>query len=430
MVLRANEKTFSELSELFPQNELMDIVRELEKGFPLVKTVEKSSYGTDYLKPIAVTRSDSTCSQLINRSSSGLLMYLPESVGTLKMNFSQDALGRVLPGDDGRLIESDYHSHEGLKLTVDSRVQSILYDEMKAVKKGCAVIIDVESGAVLACVTKPDDSYVNKVFSQFAVGSVFKTVVAACAIENGIDPSFDCNGHIRVGDTIFSCYEDKAHGKQHLKEALGNSCNCYFVNLGLQLGADRLLSTAKRLGFDSTTTLFDEWKVTNAVLPDESALYSKGELSLLSFGQGKLTATPLQFCYLMTAIANHGYAHPIRLIEAEVDSEGKASPVAESDGKQVITADTADLLLSYLRYVVSDGNAGSADFHDNAAGKTATAQTGQFQNGDELLNCWFTGVYPYDDPQYAIVIMVEEGEGGAKECCPIFRTVVEKLEQL
>ena len=84
-----------------------------------------------------------------------------------------------------------------------------------------------------------------------------------------------------------------------------------------------------------------------------------------------------------------------------------------------------------MRYVVSDGTGRKAQSTDGkSAGKTATAQTGQYDKGIELLNTWFAGIYPYDAPKYAVVIMVEDGTSGSSDCCPIFRTIVEKLRKL
>lgn len=429
VVLRPNEATFAELHRICTGEELPAVVAELEKGYPIVKYV-KNVGGTEYLQPITVTSSDSTCRQLLQKSSGGLLQYLPENVGSLKMNFSVDALGRLLSGDDGTLKAVHYHSKEGVKTTINSQVQAITYDAMKAVKDGCAVVMDVKSGAVLACVNRPEHTYLNKALRRYAVGSVFKIVVSACAIENDIDLLYDCNGSITVGDTVYSCYEEHAHGRQHLCEALGNSCNCYFVQLGLALGTEKLLKTAKSFGFDAQTVLYDGWAFANAALPSETELSSKGELSLFSFGQGKLMTTPLHFCAVTAAVACRGQYHPPRLVTAKVDAAGRETPVQPAVPTPVMTEENAALLMRYLRYVVSDGNARSADVQEQSAGKTATAQTGQYVNGKEMLNCWFAGVYPYDAPHYAIVIMVENGEGGAKECCPIFRTIVEKLAQL
>lgn len=80
-----------------------------------------------------------------------------------------------------------------------------------------------------------------------------------------------------------------------------------------------------------------------------------------------------------------------------------------------------------MRYVVTNGTGASADWNNASAGKTSTAQSGRYQDGREILNTWFAGFYPYDDPKYAIVVMTEDGESGSGDCCPIFRTIVENL---
>ena len=88
-------------------------------------------------------------------------------------------------------------------------------------------------------------------------------------------------------------------------------------------------------------------------------------------------------------------------------------------------------LIEYMRYVVTDGTARIVMYGDKkSAGKTATAQTGQYYNGVEKLNTWFVGLYPYDKPKYAIVIMTEDGKSGAGDCCPIFSTIVEQLGKM
>ena len=429
VVLPPNEAAFSELYKVFEGDELTAVAQELAQGYPLVRPVDYFD-GTTYLHPVAVNVSNSTCRQLLNRSSSGLLTYLPESIGTMKISFPVDALGRVLNGAEGTIQDKDYTSKQGLKTTLHSQIQQITYEAMCDVTSGCAVVMAVDSGDILACVTKPDDCYLNKPLQQYAVGSVFKIVVAACAIENNMDIEYTCLSNITVGDTEYSCYDNHAHGMQHLKEALGNSCNCYFVNLGLHLGAERLLATAEKLGFTAQTNLFADWFTDNARLPSEEELRSNGELSLMSFGQGKLTATPIQFATLMATVANHGIRQAPRLVTAEVDAAGRETFLTDENGEQVMKEDNAEELLDDLRYVVSDGNAKSADYHSQSAGKTATAQTGQYKGERELLNCWFAGIFPYESPRYAVVIMVEDGEGGAKECCPIFRTIVENLDNM
>ncbi len=83
-----------------------------------------------------------------------------------------------------------------------------------------------------------------------------------------------------------------------------------------------------------------------------------------------------------------------------------------------------------MRYVVTNGTGSLAEYNNSSAGKTATAQSGIYKNGVEVLNTWFTGFYPYKNPKYAIVVMCENGDSGAGDCAPVYRAIVEKLDKM
>ncbi len=429
-VIRPSQKSIGELTKAFSLGEVSDITQELKLGKPVVKEIDKDTelkYSTTYNSCDTLC----TCTQLISKESAGLLSHIDHPRYERRVNFSVDALGRMLSGDTGTLMTNDgFYSREGLVLTLDEKIQELTYEACKGMKSGCAVVMRVEDSAILSCVTKPDDSYLNKPFSQYSVGSVFKVAVAACALENGMDNEFECTSSITVGDTVYTCQKDKAHGKQHLKEALENSCNCYFVNLALTLGADKLSKTLDELDFNGKTTLYNGFEFKNARLPSETDLKSRGELSLLGFGQGKLTAAPFAICNLLCTVADGGYYKSPYLIKGSIDGNGVYKEYEHDNKKAVMRKESADTLLTYLRGVVENGTGKAADYNGNSAGKTATAQTGQFENGREILNTWFAGVYPYDNPEYAIVIMYENGTSGASDCCPIFRTIVENLDRM
>lgn len=429
-VIRPNAKCLGELNKLFSNEECQNIIEELKKGYPVIRAVDSEKRNrVKYIGIYKNTSSENICSQLIDAESSGLLKYLDSTAGSRKISFSIDAKGRLLSGDDGTITDYNYDTKEGLKLSIDKDIQQITCDACENMKNGCALVMNVEDGSILACVTKPDNSYINKAFQQYSVGSVFKIVVSACALENNIDLKYNCTGKITVGDTTFSCQSNHIHGWQTLKTALANSCNCYYVNLALTLGKNKILETADRLGFDDFTTMYNEWQIQNASLPDENDLLSKGQLSLLGFGQGKLTASPLQICSTLCTIGNYGKRQEPRLVLSAVNSDGISTSITYPAAEQSLNENTCASLLKYLRYVVSNGTGTNADTNTHqSAGKTATAQTGQYADGAELLNTWFAGVYPYEKPEYAIVIMTEKGTSGAADCCPIYSTIVEKLE--
>lgn len=425
-VIKPTANCIAELPKIFTTAEVNSISEELKSGYPVVKIIDTNPK-TKYIKIIKVCATDSNKLQIISSQSSGLQKYMKNEMGKITADYSIDALGRMLSGDQGEIKYNSYHDADGYILTIDKKVQAVTELACKNMTSGCAIVMEVNSGKILSCVTKPGYSYLNKPLSNYAVGSIFKIVVALCAIENNVDLKYKCNGNIKVGDTEFSCSNKFKHGYEHLKEGLANSCNCYFINLALHLGEKKLLHTAKQLGFNETTELFDGWIVKNASLPTHSDLNSSGQLSLFGFGQGKLTVSPFQMCSTLCTIGNYGLRTQPFLVQGTVDSNGKKS-MYSIDSNRVVNKDNAKKLLSYLRYVVTDGTGRLAESSDRlSSGKTATAQTGQFEDGKELLNTWFGGLYPYDNPKYAIVVMTERGTSGSKNCCPIFRTIVENL---
>ena len=420
-VIRPNENCLSELKLLFSQSEINEIVEELSQGYPVIREINNYA-ACKYIKIFEVN----------NTRSSALIKFIQKQYGETAyekdINFGVDAVGRLLEGDEGEIME-DYNTDvpQGVVLTIDQDIQKAVEDAAKYMRKGAVVVMDTNSAQVLAMYSAPDDNMFRPVMT-YTVGSVFKLVVAACAIENGVNIGFTCKGSITVGDTEFSCQKNKAHGRENIKTALANSCNCYFVNLALKLGPEKLYETAKSLGFDSKTEIMPGYFVSNGNLPDIDTLkQSKGQLSLLGFGQGLLTSTPLQFCAALCALAGEGLYTQPSLVSATVDINNNTKNEPNIPSSRVLKKDTCDILRSYMRYVVTNGTGAAADYNDLSGGKTSTAQSGIYENGKEVLNTWFAGVYPYNDPKYCIVVMTENGTSGAKDCCPIFRTIVENI---
>ena len=431
-VIKPNERTVTDLHNLFASDDVNDISKELNKGFPIVKRVEESKRdNAKYIRIYEISDNYFMSAQMFSPSSSGLMKYI-EPYGERKIRFHTDALGRMLRGDEGEEYEESFSSQREIYLSYNKKVEEIVRQASSKLKSGCVVVMGVKDASILACVTKPDSSYINKALAQYSVGSVFKIIVSACALENNLDFFYTCTGETRVGDVTFSCHNNHIHGFENLKTALAASCNCYFINLALKLGKDKLLATAHNFGFDDDIFLYDGWKIKGSVLPDKDALNSKGELALFGFGQGKLTSTPVQICNCLCTVANNGERNSIHFLLKSVDDKNaelkKEYPIAE----RVINKNTSEELLKYLRYVVTNGTGRAAESPDNkSAGKTATAQTGQYYiTGKEKLNTWFAGVYPYDKPEYAIVVMTENGKSGSEDCAPIYREIVEKLNNL
>ncbi len=418
-LIAPDEKCLSELELLFDSDEIAEITDELSDGYPIIKDVDKTA-DTKYIKiveKINQNSGDMLCRQLLDYRCSGLEAYIDDEIGSLYVNYPVDASGRLLNTDGCEIVDDNYSSSDGVVISIDSEVQKICESAAKSIEKGAVVVMDVENSRLLASVSMGGD-YNNRALSHYAIGSVFKLVVCACALENGVSAAYNCTGSITVGDTVYSCQNNHVHGLQNMKKALANSCNCYFVNLALKLGKEKLYSTAESLGFGSVFELYDTWFVSSGNLPNLSSLSSLGQLALLGFGQGQLTDSPVHFASVVSCFANGGnYSFPTLAV----------TDVAEN---RVVSEKTADTLVEYMHFVVTNGTGANADYNNETGGKTATAQSGVYENGTEVLNTWFAGLYPVSDPKYAIVVMCEDGSSGAGDCCPVFRTIVENLENM
>lgn len=419
-VIPPTEKAIAELGKLFSSYDAKEIYEELSKGYPVKRTVNKK-VNTDHILQyykIVENPEDMLAKHILNREYGGIEQYESNKIGELSVNFGRYASGSLLKGDNAKLINDNYDSTEGIVVSLDSEIQQIAEDASKSLPKGAVVILDINTSQVLASVSRGDD-YVNRALSPYSVGSVFKLVVCACALENNVSQIYNCNSSIKVGDTTFNCLKNKAHGLQGMDTALANSCNCYFVKLALKLGADRLYETAKKLGFGEAFDLYSDWRINSGNFPSKEFLkIYDGQLALAGFGQGKLTDCPIHFASVIACIANGGIYNSATL------------DISSNKGEKAISESTAKKLREYMLGVVKNGTGYAADFNGTTAGKTATAQSGIYKNNKEILNTWFAGFYPYKNPKYAIVVMREDGISGAEDCCPIFRTIVEKLQNL
>ncbi len=422
-VIRPNEKCLSELNLIFDKDECKEIKDELSKGYPLLKKVEKNDYGCKYIQIEKIKTDNFKNTNVVIKE---LQNNFSDIVGEKTVNFAVNAKGRLLEGDDGEISNYNYDSSKGVILTLDENVQKIAEECSVTINSGAVIVADVDTCNILACVSKSKDS-LNHCELTYPVGSIFKTVVSICAIENGFDEVYECNGKIIVGDTTFTCQKEKAHGKQNLKQGLANSCNCYFINCALKLGKEKIFETAKSLGFGEMIDIESNIKLNGGYFPSINELKSKGELALLGFGQGKLTDSPLHFISVICAIANGGIYNVPNFVLGSVDDNGGAFYNETDLGKRVFKASTSYKLTEYMRFAVSDGTGNKADYNEKSAGKTSTAQTGKFIDENEIYDTWFAGFYPFDNPKYAVVILNENGVSGSADCCPIFRSIVEKL---
>ena len=363
--------------------------------------------------------------------------------GSLRVTYAVDASGRTLNGIDPVVDDTTYMSAGGVVTTLDANLQRYV-ETLTADTPGAVVVMD-KDGDIYAMSSSPsfcadgiasalesqNSPLINRALSAYDVGSVFKLVVAAAALESGFDANevCDCTGSIDVNGVTVRCHRRSGHGELDMRTALVNSCNPYFISLAQKLGGGKILDQAKRMGFGQSVVLADAVVSKPGNLPNEDELIAPAALANFSIGQGTLLASPLQVAAAVNCIASGGVYIPPRLVLREVDEYGRtvANFYAESS-RRVMSESTAKTLLDFMKAVFTQGSVSAYQPARDAAGKTSTAQTGVFsKDGRAVYRAWLAGVYPADDPQFTVVVLVDDGESGAASCGPIFKDICEYI---
>lgn len=369
------------------------------------------------------------------------------AVGAPQMVSVVDARGRAIPGLTGKLQASG-EERGAVVLTIDRRIQEVAEKAMDyRAERGAAVVIDTHSKEILAMVSRPafdpygvDEAIVfdgrspltNRALSSYYPGSLFKVLLTAAALEEGLvdfDDQYNCSGQYVFNDQVaISCLKKEGHGLLRFEEAFARSCNPSFIEVGLRLGRTRLLYYVDKMHFIDETLLGYESIAPGSYVKIDGGAAAMGNASL---GQQGVMVTPLQIASLLATVADDGVWAAPSLVKYTLDQDGHRTPVPGGERIQVISPSTAAQLRLLMEQVVENGTGRAAAIPETrVAGKTATSQTGQMTSEDEeALNTWFAGYLPADKPRWAIVVMVEEGSSGAENCAPIFRDISQGILQ-
>lgn len=372
---------------------------------------------------------------------------LKQYSGSFSVRYSADATGASLGGLGLEAVDENYASGGGIVLTIDSELQRACENAMEwnSLDTGAVVVLDVDTSEILALASAPEfdradlssslsdekSPFLNRALSAYAVGSVFKPVVAAAAIENGFDTSvvFDCCGYSDVSSVRFYCHNRSGHGVNDMASALAVSCNSYFISLGRAVGAESIISVAESLGLGKQIELCEGCVASSGNLPSANAIDSLPSLANLSFGQGELLATPLQIAAVYCAFANGGYYREPYVLKNMVGGDGEITAYYKNEiNNKVLPDSVCGKIADMLTQTVESGSGKLASpISGSAAGKTATAETGQIVDGEEKVHTWFAGFYPADDPEYVIVVFREDGASSSTDCAPVFRDIVDSI---
>ncbi|HEY3424087.1 MAG TPA: penicillin-binding transpeptidase domain-containing protein [Negativicutes bacterium] len=357
-----------------------------------------------------------------------------------------DAKQQIVPGlGYKRLRLTNGARPSNVVLTLDKRIQKSVENVLDRHKiKGAVVILRPSTGEILAMASRPNfdannlSEYLaqdtapllNRAVAAYQPGSVFKLLVAAAALESKIvspDDLFFDKGYIEVNNLRFKGwdYENGGRGRLTFAEALAYSSNPVFIEVGLKLGANRLVDYAQKLGFGQRTKLgFDGEAAGN--LPPAENMYP-GELANFAIGQGSFEATPLQIVSLVATIVNDGIKVDPYIVGKLTSPDGTIiKNYAVSRGVRVLSRQTAEKMRKMMIGVTKFGTGQAAYVDDfGSAGKTGTAETGRLnQMGQSVNHAWFAGYAPLENPQYAVVVLVEDGMSGGDVAAPIFREIL------
>ncbi len=352
----------------------------------------------------------------------------------------QDATGKTLPGflPEVDCFASDPQRHH-VMTTLDGEIQAKVETIMdRKVKKGAVVVMDLQ-GDLLAMASRPtyqpnpdkiqdalaqeqEDVFLDQCTALFQPGSVFKIVVAAAALEEGLvseDTMMHCAGH---DDPLISCWYAPGHGDISFAQAFSNSCNPAFAQLALQLGPKKIIAYARKMGLADQTVR--GYPVPIQKQQDLNLIAGAYNLVNSAVGQGPVLATPVQISAMLNTVVCGGIYRQPRLVQA-VQGEKEKRTVTPDKGKRAISTGTAERLRQLLQKVTVDGVGQEAYVPGfGSAGKTGSAQLG---GGVESTNAWFTGYVPVENPQYIITVLVRDGESGGGTAAPLFREIAQAI---
>ena len=321
-------------------------------------------------------------------------------------------------------------------LTLSSRVQNTALEALGD-RKGTVGVYNYKTGEILCAVTSPtfdpenvpdiegdttgryEGIYLNRfVQSTYVPGSIFKVVTTAVALETVddiLDKRFACTGTYEYGTEAVTC--ETPHGTVDLKNALAHSCNCSFAQIAELIGKETMVKYVKKfhvtepLKFDGITTARGNYDVSNTAMVS---------FAWSCIGQHTDLVNPARFMTFMGTIADGGVAAEPYLM-AQVRTADDAAYVAKPSGTgRTMSAETANILKSFLRNnvqsVYGDWNFGGL----NVCAKSGTSQLG----GDQASNAMFAGFV--EDEQYplAFIVVVENGGYGASTCVPVLSRVL------
>lgn len=327
---------------------------------------------------------------------------------------------------------------DDLTLTIDSKIQLKLEQTLEQImleqksKSATGVVLKPKTGEIVALSTKPSfdlndvprddldvlfgESKVKAVTDVYEPGSTFKILTVAAALEEGLtnlDDRFYCPGYRVIDGVRIKCWRSIGHGSQNLVEAFQNSCNCCFMDLALRLGKDKFYSYMQKFGLGKKTGVGITGE-SGGILMDKS-LVKNVDLARMGFGHA-VAVTPIQLLSAVSAIINGGNLMTPYLVSTITDVNGNpVKTITPQTKANVLSKKTSQIVNGLLEKAVNKTAPFTFVEGYNVGGKTGTAQkykeTGGIDQGKYISS--FVGTYPANDPEYLLLIFVDEPSAGA-----------------
>lgn len=377
--------------------------------------------------------------------------YEPVLQGTRGIRYVEvDARGRIV-GDFAGFDFDPGDTGQDLHLNIDAALQEYIHEIFPEGMEGAVVALDPADGGVLALYSAPSYDpnafvggidpelwtelntaeakplYNRAVLGLYAPASTWKLASAGIALDLGVIRPEErmpvpCTGSWYYGNRTWRCWNRSGHGYNNLSQAIANSCDVYFYQLGVRVGLQRMLDKATEIGFSERCGI-DLPQESKGIFPAELAWWNRtfgytpteGEVLSLAIGQGPNSQTPLKMAQFYVALARDGSAPPPALAEGVELGEGWSLN---------LQPDHLTALREGLRAVTLPG--GTAHFSTaleywDILGKTGTGQNPLSVQGLAEDDAWFAGMAgpPGEDPEVVVVALVVHGASGSQAAAPI-----------
>lgn len=382
----------------------------------------------------------------------------------------EDAFGREIESEFGEGLLPAFQAQDpvpgkDLMVTLDSNIQKVAEDGFAPYVSGALVALDPNNGDVLAMVSFPNylpEKFSRGVSSQYwkdlskntfnplynrsmrglyPPGSTFKVITAAAALEAGVTQEQEkifCPGYYRLGRETKKCWNKQGHGYMNFHDAMKNSCDVYFYEMGRRLGVDRIANYARLFGLGAATGI-ELSPESSGHVPTESwkeRVYKQkwvgGETLSVAIGQGYLQTSPLQMALVYAGIASDGKLFHPRTVLQSRNVEGTQKEHYATRKYKDITLEykTFEALKRGLSAVVNEPG-GTAYYRArieniHVAGKTGTAQVVSLRSAlRKEDHAWFVAFAPVEAPEIVVSAIVEHGGHGGTAAAPIVKNVIQ-----